>query len=124
MRQGREVASGLAFLRPGAGISTASVSSVLTAAGFTLADAGYPGGWVLVNLPAGMRVGTALPLLRALTGIEAAEPSTAYRAKKHSSDPDLVLQYAQRLTDTFRAWDYDTGFSTRVKSGRSLWLSL
>ncbi len=113
-RQWREVASGRAFIRFGAGISSQTASDTLAAAGFTLATAGYPGGWALVSLPEGMLVATALPLLRALPGAEAAEPSGTYRAKRKSDDPDLVLQYGLRLTDTFRSWDYNIGSSTRV----------
>jgi subtilisin family serine protease len=113
-RLGREVAGGRAFVKFSAGISSQTAAATLAAAGFTLVKAGYPGGLCLAGLPEGMRVETALPILRALPGAESAEPSGVYRAKRKSDDPYLAQQYGFRLADVFRAWDYDTGSSTRV----------
>ena len=113
-RPGREVASGRAFVKFGSGISSASAAGALSAAGFELVRYGYPGGWNLAGLPEGMSVFTALSVLKSLPGVSAAEPSGVYRAKIKPNDPSLVLQYALRKTDTFRAWDFETGFSTRV----------
>ncbi|HOW89990.1 MAG TPA: hypothetical protein PL037_06890, partial [Elusimicrobiales bacterium] len=98
-----KVASGRAFVRFAPETSSGTAAEVLSAAGFSLLETGYPGGWALAGLPEGMLVATALPVLRALPGVSAAEPSGTYRVRKRSSDPGLADQYGFRLTDTFRA---------------------
>ncbi|OGS07896.1 MAG: hypothetical protein A2270_02470 [Elusimicrobia bacterium RIFOXYA12_FULL_51_18] len=113
-KPGREVASGRAFVEFGAGLSSAAAAGVVSAAGFELVDGVYPGGWNLVLLPHGMSVSSALSVLKSLPGVAAVEPSGVYHVKRKSSDPALVLQYSLRRADAFRAWDYETGASSRV----------
>ncbi|HBB68302.1 MAG: hypothetical protein A2X28_05495 [Elusimicrobia bacterium GWA2_56_46] len=112
--RGREVASGRAFVRFEAGVSSAAAADTLSSAGFKLVTWDFVGGWSLVGLPEGMSVSAALPVLLALPGAAAAEPSGVYRVKKTSNDPALVLQYGLRRTDALRAWDFETGSSSRV----------
>jgi len=113
-RPGREVASGRAFVEFGAGISSVAAAGAVSAAGFELVDGVYPGGWNLVLLPHGMSVSSALAVLKSLPGVAAVEPSGVYRVKRKPNDPALVLQYSLRRADAFRAWDYETGASSRV----------
>jgi len=112
--RGREVASGRAFVRFEAGVSSAAAADTLSSAGFKLVTWDFVGDWSLAELPEGMSVAAALPVLMALPGAAAAEPSGVYRVKKTSNDPALVLQYGLRKTDALRAWDFETGSSSRV----------
>ena len=113
-RPGREVAGGRALVKFSAEISSSARRDLLNASGFELAGELDFTGWSVVRLPAGMSVAASLPALRALAGVLAAEPSGVYRAAKVPHDPYLVEQYGLTRADAFRAWDFETGGSTRV----------
>ena len=110
----REVASGRALVKFSPELSSAAKQGLLSPAGFTLVKELGLIGWSVVELPAGRSVAASLPVLGALPGVLAAEPSGVYRAEKVPHDPYLVNQYGLSRTDAFRAWDFETGFSTRV----------
>ena len=113
-RPGREVASGRALVKFSSGLSSSSKKDLLGAAGFELVRELDFTGWSVVRLPEGMSVASSLPALKALTGVLAAEPSGVYRVKKIPNDSFLVNQYGLTKTDAFRAWGFETGFSTHV----------
>ena len=72
------------------------------------------GGWHLVLLAPGQGVAAALPALRALPGVSAADPSRVYSASRTPNDPMQSTQYALQAVSAFGAWEYETGASTRV----------
>ncbi len=110
----REVASGRALVKFSSGLSSSSKRDLLNSAGFKLVRELDLIGWSVVGLPAGMSVASALPVLGALPGVLSAVPSGVYRAEKIPHDPYLADQYGLVKADVFRAWDFETGFSTRV----------
>ncbi len=110
----REVVSGQALVKFSAGASSGTIAAQLSAAGFEIArEFGFIG-WTLVKLPAGITVPAGLAFLKALPSVERAEPSGVYRARRTSNDPLLHLQYGLNRMDAFRAWEYETGSSSRV----------
>ena len=114
IRPVREVASGIALVKFSPEISSSSKRGLLSASGFELAKELDSIGWSVVGLSAGMSVASSLPALRALAGVLAAEPSGVYHTTKMPRDPYRVEQYGLTRTDAFRAWDFETGYSTRV----------
>lgn len=110
----REVVSGLALVRFSAGVSSGTKAALLSASGFETANEFDFIGWTLVKLPAAMSVQAGLALLKAIPFVEAAEPSGVHRARRTSNDPLLHLQYGLNRADAFRAWEYETGSSSRV----------
>lgn len=112
--RGRAVASGRALVKFSSGLSSSSRRDLLSSAGFELVRDLHLTGWSVAGLPAGMSVASALPALRSLAGVLAAEPSGVYRAAKIPRDPFRADQYGLARTDAFRAWDFETGLSTRV----------
>jgi subtilisin family serine protease len=114
VRPAREVVSGEVLVKFSAAVSSAAKAGLLGASGFGAIGELPLSGWTLVRLPEGMRVHTALDVLKTLAGVERAEPDGVYRPSVTPNDPSLVLQYGFRKTDAFRAWDYETGASSRV----------
>ena len=110
----REVASGRALVKFSSELSSSSKQDLLSSAGFTIVRELNYVGWSIVGLPAGMSVASALPILSGLSGVVSAAPSGVYRAATIPHDPYLAEQYGLTRTDAFRAWDFETGFSTRV----------
>lgn len=113
-RPGREVASGRALVKFSSELSSSSKRDLLIASGFELVRELDSIGWSVVGLPEGMSVAASLPALRALAGVLSAEPSGVYHASKVPYDQYRVEQYGLAKTDVFRAWDFETGSSTRV----------
>jgi len=110
----REVISGQALVKFSAGISSGAKAAMLAASGFKIARELDFIGWTLVKLPPGISVPAGLAILKAMPAVAAAEPNGVYRVSKTSNDPLLSFQYALNRTDAFRAWEYETGFSSRV----------
>ncbi len=108
------VASGSAIVRFKAGVSTRAAADALSAAGFSLVRDFGLFNWSSVALPDGMRVSSALTLLRAMPQVEYAEPNRVYRTSRTSNDPFLARQYALAQVQVFGAWEYETGSSSRV----------
>ncbi|MFA6433681.1 MAG: S8 family serine peptidase [Elusimicrobiales bacterium] len=113
-RSQREVAGGRALVKFSAELSSSSKRDLLNASGFEPAGEFEFMGWSAVKLPVGMSVASALPALKGIAGVLAAEPSGVYHAAKVPLDQYRVEQYGLVKTDAFRAWDFETGFSTRV----------
>ncbi|HBA61334.1 MAG TPA: hypothetical protein DCZ92_11065, partial [Elusimicrobia bacterium] len=110
----REVVSGQALVKFNSNISSDTRKSRLNAAGFELVKEISNLGWTLVNLPAGVSVSAGLGLLKLVEGIEAAEPNNVYRPKRTPNDPGVSSQYALQNMRAYKAWDYETGTSSRV----------
>lgn len=110
----REVASGLALAKFSAGVPPGTKAALLSASGLELAEEFGFIGWTVVRLAPGQSVPSGLALLRAMPSVEQAEPAGVYRARRTSNDPLLHLQYGLSRMDAFRAWEYETGFSSRV----------
>jgi len=96
------------------GVSTSAAAAQLEPAGFSVLGTLGRFNWSVVGLPAGMGVQTGLDLLKNYPAVEWAEPNRVYRAKKTSNDPYLPRQYALAQVQAFGAWEYETGFSSRV----------
>ncbi|MBI4801948.1 MAG: S8 family serine peptidase [Elusimicrobia bacterium] len=110
----REVISGAALVKFSSGTSSETKTAILAAAGFEIARELDFIGWTLVKLPPLMSVAAGLALLKAMPAVTAAEPNGVYRVGRASNDPLLAFQYGLNKTDAFRAWEYETGFSSRV----------
>ena len=107
------VTSGQALVKLSTGATTAQLDAGLAALGAARgADLG--GGWHLVLLAPGQSVASALPSLRALPGVAAADPSRVYSANRTPNDPLVNSQYALAQVAAFAAWEYGTGSSSRT----------
>lgn len=107
------VTSGQALVRVSSGALLAVFDSGLAAVGATRgADLG--GGWHVVDLAPGQSVASALPMLRALPGVAAADPSRVYSANRTPSDSLVNSQYALSQVSAFAGWEYEVGSSSRV----------
>ncbi len=107
------VTSGQALVRISTGTGSAVFDSGLAALGATRgADLG--GGWHVVALAPGQSVASALPMLRALPGIAAADPSRVYSVNRTPNDPSISSQYALSQVSAFAGWEYEVGNSSRV----------
>lgn len=108
------VAAGSAIVRFRTGISSSAAAAALAPAGFAVVQDYERFGWSAVALPEGMGVAAGLRLLRNNPAVEWAEPNRVYRPKKTSNDVYLSLQYALSQVHAYGAWEYETGFSSRV----------
>lgn len=108
------VESGSALVRFKTGISTSAASTALASSGFIIQNSFERFNWSVVALPQGMAVETGLALLKKDPIVEWAEPNRVFRSKKTSSDIYLSRQYALAQVQAFGAWEYETGFSSRV----------
>ncbi|MDD2806311.1 MAG: S8 family serine peptidase [Elusimicrobiales bacterium] len=109
-----EVVSGSALVRFKAGISSASASAALGAAGFSVATTFELFGFSAVRLPDGMPVAAGLDLLKNMPQVASADPNRAYRLRRNPSDTYAASQYALARMQAFGAWEYETGSSSRV----------
>lgn len=107
------VTSGQALVRLSTGTGLPQFDAGLAAAGAARgADLG--GGWHVIQLAPGMTVTSALPMLRALPGVAAADPSRVYSANRTPNDPSVSSQYALSQVSAFAGWEYEIGNSSRV----------
>lgn len=107
------VTSGQALVRLSTGVTTASLDAALaTLAARRGVDVG--GGWYLIHLSPGQTVASALPMLRALPGIAAADPSRVYSALRTPNDPMVNSQYALSQVSAFAGWEFEVGTSCRT----------
>ncbi|MDO8806360.1 MAG: S8 family serine peptidase [Elusimicrobiota bacterium] len=109
-----EVAAGSAIVRFKTGVSSAAATASLAAAGFTVDNYLESFGWAAVRLPAGMSVAGGVDLLKNIAAVESAEPNRVFRPSRTPNDPLLSSQYALAQVQAFGAWEYETGFSSRV----------
>lgn len=109
-----EVAAGSALVRFKKGVSTSAASVALASAGFSVLNSFERFNWSVVTLPNGLSVEAGLLLLKSNPVVELAEPNLAYRAKRVPNDIYAVRQYALAKVQAFPAWEYETGFSSRV----------
>lgn len=107
------VASGQALVRLSTGVTTAQLDAGLASLAATRGvDLGW--GWHLIHLTAGQSVASALPMLRALSGVAVADPSNVYSANRTPNDPSVNSQYALAQVSAFAGWEYEVGSSSRV----------
>lgn len=107
------VTSGQALVRLSTGVTPSFLDASLAALGARRGgDLG--GGWYLINLTPGQSVSAALPMLRALPGVAAADPSRVYSALRTPSDPMVNSQYALSQVAAFAAWEFEVGTSCRT----------
>ncbi len=110
------VVSGQTLVRLSSSSTLALLDAGLGALGATRGvDLG--GGWHLIHLTAGQSVASALPMLRALPGVAAADPSRVYSALRTPNDPSVNSQYALAQVSAFAGWEYEVGGSSRVTIG-------
>ncbi|MEK7390495.1 MAG: S8 family serine peptidase [Elusimicrobiota bacterium] len=107
------VTSGQALVRLSSGAQTVLLDRGLAGLG-AVRGVDLGGGWHLVSLAPGQSVAAALPALRSLPGVTAADPSRVYAASRMPNDPQIASQYALQQVSAFAAWEYETGTSTRV----------
>ena len=111
--QALRVTSGQALIRLSPGMTTAQLDAGLASLAATRGvDLG--GGWHLIHLAPGQSVASALPMLRALPGVAAADPSRVYSANRTPNDPSVNSQYALAQVSAFAGWEFETGASSRV----------
>lgn len=107
------VTSGQALVRLSSGTALAPFDASLLSLGAARGvDLG--GGWHLVQLAPGQSVASALPMLRALPGVDQADPSRVYAANRTPNDPSVNSQYALSQVSAFAGWEYEVGSSSRV----------
>lgn len=107
------VTSGQALVRLSSGTTTAQLDAGLAAlAAARGADLG--GGWHLIHLTPGQSVASALPMLRALPGVAAADPSRVYSANRTPNDPSVNSQFALSQVSAFAGWEFEVGTSCRT----------
>ncbi len=107
------VTSGQALVRLSTGVTIAQLDAGLVSLAATRGvDLG--GGWHLIALAPGQSVAAALPMLRALYGVAAADPSRVYGANRTPNDPSTNSQYALASVSAFAGWEYEVGNSSRV----------
>lgn len=107
------VTSGQALLQLSSGTAPASLDGALAALGVRrLSDLG--GGVIVVGWDGPVSVSQRLAALKTVPGALRAEPSRVYSVRRVPNDPLVASQYALSKTDAFRAWEYETGASSRV----------
>lgn len=109
-----EVASGFAIARFSAGVSTAAASAALGAAGFSLVRYFPRFDYSLIRIPGGLSVADGLARLKALPVVASAAPDRVFRPARVPDDPYVGGQYALSRVQAFGAWEFETGFSSRV----------
>ena len=80
------VTSGQAIVRLSSGVTTVQLDAGLAALAATR-GVELGGGWHLIQLTPGQSVASALPMLRALPGVAAADPSRVYSVNRTPNDP-------------------------------------
>ena len=107
------VTSGQALLQLSSGTVPASLDGEFAALGVRrLSDLGS--GWIVVGWTDAASVSLRLSALKTVPGVIAAEPSRVYSVHHVPTDPLVGAQYALSKVDAFRAWEFETGFSSRV----------
>ena len=73
-----------------------------------------PIGWTSVGFHSGMRVASAISLLRGNPAVEAVEANHVLRPNRVPNDPLVSQQYALNQINAFAAWEYEVGTSCMV----------
>ena len=110
------VTSGQAIIRLSSGTAASSLDALLLPLG-AARGVELGGGWILITWNDGASVTSKLPFLLALPGVSAIQPSHVYSVNRVPTDPLVNSQYALFRVDAFRAWEFETGFSSRVTIG-------
>ncbi len=110
----QEVAAGSALVRFKSGVNVSSAAASLSAAGFPVVRTFERFNWSAVALPDGMGVAAGIAALSARPEVEWAEPNAVFRPSRVPSDPYTSGQYALARVQAFGAWEYETGYSSRV----------
>ena len=105
--------SGQAIVRLSAGADLAAFDAALAGLGASR-GVGLGPNWHLIALAPGQSVGSALPILRALPGVAAADPSRVYTLERTPNDPQVAAQYALSAVSAFAGWEYEVGTSCRT----------
>ena len=111
---GLEVASGSAIVKFRAGVSTSAASAALEPLNFHIAATFPRFNFSSVILPDGLSVSAGLSILDSLPQVETAFPNRAFKPSRVPNDPFVSRQYALAQVQAFGAWEYETGFSSRV----------
>ncbi|MFI5346020.1 MAG: S8 family peptidase [Elusimicrobiota bacterium] len=107
------VTSGQAILQLSSGTVPSSLDGALAVLNARrLSDLGH--GMIVVGWNDAASVPLRLSALKTVPGVQAAEASMVYSVHRVPSDPLVSTQYALSKTDAFRAWEFETGFSSRV----------
>ncbi len=107
------VTSGQALVRLADGVVLTRLDADLAVLG-AVRGVELGGGWHLIHLAAGRSVASALPALRSLPGVAAADPSRVYSVNRTPADPLVNSQYALAQVAAFAGWEYEVGLSARV----------
>ena len=106
------VTSGQALVRLSIGISASSLDSALQSLG-AVRGADLGGGWLLIRWSDASSVASKLPALGNLPGIAQVQPSHVYKLNRIPNDL-ASMQYAPLNVDAVRAWELETGGTSRV----------
>jgi subtilisin family serine protease len=107
------VTSGQALVRLSSGTAPSSLDAALQGLGATRGTS-LGNGWVLIRWSDSSSVASKLPALGNLPGVAAVQPSHVYKVHRVPNDTLVGMQYALQNVDAFRAWELETGGTSRV----------
>ncbi|MCG2725303.1 MAG: S8 family peptidase [Elusimicrobia bacterium] len=110
----KEVVSGQAFVKFSNKISSETRKQLLKGVGAEKIKEMDFIGWTLVKIPEGMKVGEGIKSLKKIKSAEFVEPNNVYRISRVPNDTYISAQYALDQINVYGAWEYETGFSSRV----------
>jgi len=114
LAKSKEVVSGQAFVKFSNKVSSQTNTQLLKGVGAEkVKDMNFMG-WTLVKIPKGMKVGAGIKVLKKIKGAQFVEPNNVYRISRTPNDAYLAVQYALDQINAYGAWEYETGFSSRV----------
>ncbi|MCK5583358.1 MAG: S8 family serine peptidase, partial [Elusimicrobiales bacterium] len=114
LAKSKEVVSGQAFVKFSNKVSSETKKQLLKGVGAEkIKDINFIG-WTLVKIPKGMKVANGIKSLKKIKGAEFVEPNNVYRINRVPNDSYLSAQYALDQINAYGAWEYETGFSSRV----------
>ena len=114
LSKSREVVSGQAFVKFSNKISSETSARLLKNIGAEKIKEMDFTGWTLVKIPKGMKVVDGIKALKKIKSAEFVEPNNVYRPSLIPNDTLISPQYALSQISAFAAWEYETGFSSRV----------
>ena len=109
-----EVAAGSAIVKFKAGVSTSAAAAALEQNNFHIIATFPRFNFSSVKLPEGLSVSAGLSMLDSLPQVETASPNRVFKPSRVPNDPYVGRQYALGQVQAFGAWEYETGFSSRV----------
>jgi subtilisin family serine protease len=114
LAKSKEVVSGQAFIKFSKKVSSETKKQLLKGVGAEkIKDIDFIG-WTLVKIPKGMKVSGGIKSLKKLKNVEFVEPNNVYRPSIIPNDILISPQYSLSQIKAFAAWEYETGFSSRV----------